>query len=986
MFKTKLGCLAAAFLFLFFPCAARAENVAHWNLDGDLSSSSDAEDLVLSAFPGIDPSIRFASADIDGAEITYAVVEDGNALTVRHGLNANGGGSYLNSYTLVMDVRFPETGDWISLYQTNSCQNENGSTAPLACGNDGDWFLRGDGAIGISGNYSGSITANRWHRLALVVDSASGAYISYIDGTEVQRNAGAVTVDGRFSLYPAGGAVDWFLLFADESGGAGAPQEMGTVHLNAVQLRDAALCPAEIALLGEISDGPLDAEPVAGEECAVEPPAGDPGIKEGPYLQWVTPDEITIMWETLSEASGTVRYRRAGEDWQESSHPGVSRIHEVRLEGLAAGQEFEYLVRSEAGAELIESAPETFTTAPEDRASMRFTVWGDNQANPSVFSEISRLMAADNPDIAVGVGDVVNNGDVYAEWGVEFLSPLQPLSKNVPFYVAIGNHERNSHWFYDYLAQPGNEHWFSFDYAGCHFVIFDSNFPFMPGSEQYQWLYNDLFSDAAQNANWLLVFHHHPAYSEIYEETRYAQLRMHVVPLLETAGVDVDFTGHIHDYERGIFTPPDTGRRIAYIQTSGAGGRLWEDEFDGEWDQIQRVVQYVHHYVRVDVTEDTLVINAIDREGDSFDSIRLNRMPRTGEAPEPPPPINIPPELPSGEAITQWDFTSGNLEASRGAGSIQYSDGPNGATASATEFGSTSDFDIAPIDGEEAQVMKFPKAAESAMGFLVTHGAVPNGDGNYVNDYSLVFDMLVPSNSFDADGWLSLLNTNASNSNDGDLFINLQNGGIGISGNYSGNIRADTWHRVAFVFSREGGSMILRKYIDGQEVGEQSLGAADGRWAMYSRNDATPFFYTLTDDNGQTSGGYLSSFLFVDGALSAEEIDALGPPDADGILEVKGGCEADCPPVFLRGMVEGAAGPGISDAVFILNYLFTGGRAPGCMKAADVNDTGVVDLTDAVYLLNYLFIGGAAPAEPVECGEDPTEDELSCETPTEACQ
>ena len=77
MFKTKPGCLAAAFLFLFFPCAARAENVAHWNLDGDLSSSSDAEDLVLSAFPGIDPSIRFASADIDGTEITYAVVEDG---------------------------------------------------------------------------------------------------------------------------------------------------------------------------------------------------------------------------------------------------------------------------------------------------------------------------------------------------------------------------------------------------------------------------------------------------------------------------------------------------------------------------------------------------------------------------------------------------------------------------------------------------------------------------------------------------------------------------------------------------------------------------------------------------------------------------------------------------------------------------------------------------------------------------------------------
>ena len=36
------------------------------------------------------------------------------------------------------------------------------------------------------------------------------------------------------------------------------------------------------------------------------------------------------------------------------------------------------------------------------------------------------------------------------------------------------------------------------------------------------------------------------------------------------------------------------------------------------------------------------------------------------------------------------------------------------------------------------------------------------------------------------------------------------------------------------------------------------------------------------------------------------------------------------------------------------------------MKAADVDDTGSVDLTDAVYLLNYLFIGGAALAD--HCG------------------
>ena len=51
-------------------------------------------------------------------------------------------------------------------------------------------------------------------------------------------------------------------------------------------------------------------------------------------------------------------------------------------------------------------------------------------------------------------------------------------------------------------------------------------------------------------------------------------------------------------------------------------------------------------------------------------------------------------------------------------------------------------------------------------------------------------------------------------------------------------------------------------------------------------------------------------------------------------------------------MVEGPAGPGISDAVYILNFLFTGGRTPGCMKAADVaddaGDRGTVALLEAL--------------------------------------
>jgi hypothetical protein len=56
----------------------------------------------------------------------------------------------------------------------------------------------------------------------------------------------------------------------------------------------------------------------------------------------------------------------------------------------------------------------------------------------------------------------------------------------------------------------------------------------------------------------------------------------------------------------------------------------------------------------------------------------------------------------------------------------------------------------------------------------------------------------------------------------------------------------------------------------------------------------------------------------------------------------------------------------LTDAIFLLSYLYFGGETPGCPPAADANGTGLpLDLTDAVYLLNYLFTGGPPPVSPV---------------------
>ena len=51
----------------------------------------------------------------------------------------------------------------------------------------------------------------------------------------------------------------------------------------------------------------------------------------------------------------------------------------------------------------------------------------------------------------------------------------------------------------------------------------------------------------------------------------------------------------------------------------------------------------------------------------------------------------------------------------------------------------------------------------------------------------------------------------------------------------------------------------------------------------------------------------------------------------------------------------------ISDAVFLISYVFNGGCPPYSQRAADVNADCELTISDAVYLINYIFAGGPPP-------------------------
>ncbi len=61
------------------------------------------------------------------------------------------------------------------------------------------------------------------------------------------------------------------------------------------------------------------------------------------------------------------------------------------------------------------------------------------------------------------------------------------------------------------------------------------------------------------------------------------------------------------------------------------------------------------------------------------------------------------------------------------------------------------------------------------------------------------------------------------------------------------------------------------------------------------------------------------------------------------------------------GDADGSGNVTISDAVYLILYIFSGGPAPNPLMSGDADCSGIVNISDAVYLINYIFSGGAAP-------------------------
>lgn len=348
-----------------------------------------------------------------------------------------------------------------------------------------------------------------------------------------------------------------------------------------------------------------------------------PDLYIAPYLQNVTPDSITVMWETTEPFLGVVEYG-ANESFDRKASESVARkIHEVRIEGLHPGRTYDYRVRY--GKRVL--APASFTAAPEPgTGNWRMVVYGDNRSNPATHARNVEQIRKLDPDIILNSGDLVADGSEYSLWKEQYFDPLRGVSEYIPIFPCLGNHERNAEHYYRYHSLPdeNGEVYYSFDYGNAHIVALNSNAkdaPFELGAAQTEWLIRDL--EKHKDAEWKFVFFHHPLFRS-HKTRGVTEQRWVWQPLFEKLGVDMVINGHDHYYMRSYPIGKYTGKpkRGLYHLISGGGGAPTYPITPKEHAAYRRSI---HHVTVIDVMGDRLIGRAVDIDGDVFDAFVVDK-------------------------------------------------------------------------------------------------------------------------------------------------------------------------------------------------------------------------------------------------------------------------------------------------------------------------------------------------------------------------
>ncbi len=253
--------------------------------------------------------------------------------------------------------------------------------------------------------------------------------------------------------------------------------------------------------------------------------------------------------------------------------------YEAELAGLHPSTRYYYGVFDGDRRLTPVDATYSFVTPPPagTRKPTRFWVIGDSGTGRQAQADVHRAMIEHvqqekRPlDFWLHVGDMAYGTGRDMEFQSRFFESYETTLRGSVCWPTMGNHEGHTSKgatgigpYYDAYVLPkraeaggvasGTEAYYSFDHGNIHFICLDSHdMERKPTGAMAKWLKADLEKASAE---WLIAFWHHPPYTkgshDSDKETDLKEMREHIMPIIESGGVDLVLTGHSHAYERSM--------------------------------------------------------------------------------------------------------------------------------------------------------------------------------------------------------------------------------------------------------------------------------------------------------------------------------------------------------------------------------------------------------------------------------------------------
>ncbi len=348
-------------------------------------------------------------------------------------------------------------------------------------------------------------------------------------------------------------------------------------------------------------------------------------IAFGPYIQQMTTSGATICWSTL-ESEPSITYPDGN-----VKPIREYKQHTIHLTRLDADTKYSYDVLNNGSDE----GKGTFKTFPDKIKPFNFVAFGDTRSRHDIHAKILDGVMKTDPLFVINSGDLVGNGRDINDWE-KFFNVNKKLMRHIPYYPVLGNHEKDSPYYYDFFDLPNNERYYYFTVGDALFVILDSegenlskpNFISDKNSDQYwedaftkyfvtqkKWLAKIL--ELHKEAGYVFIFQHQPMYSikkSRVEDTN--KRRKFWGDFFERHNVQVFMNGHDHHYHHAM------KNGVHYITAAGAGAGLYEtDSPQPETVKFNKI----EHFVSVNIDGENAVLNVIDINGNEIDKIVVDR-------------------------------------------------------------------------------------------------------------------------------------------------------------------------------------------------------------------------------------------------------------------------------------------------------------------------------------------------------------------------